>query len=208
MILFDTNLGHPLNRLSEPIQIQLLANTLMQFREFPLCNRYGYDEERLRFYDGVLGGLIRTRDAVFECETYESLEGFAEFSAQWEYKGDLYRVIAKNCVRAEGSGEPCLAMPTIKWHGMVASWSKSYDFTENFNKIRTNEKYSFICANTKDSVGIDANRLSRYLGCFNPCVEGEQEAIFPMKEVYVTDIFENITASEFKKLMDERRSWG
>lgn len=59
MLLFDSNPMHPLNQLSFECQKYILALTMVQFREFPLCSG-SYNEEKIRFYDGVLGNLIRT----------------------------------------------------------------------------------------------------------------------------------------------------
>lgn len=203
MPLFDGNPSHPLNQFPFPVQRIVLARTLVQFREFPLCGG-SYDEEGLRFYDGVLGSLIRTRDLYCRKGLYEVIDGFADFSSHWEYSGEIYRVIGKAYVRRGNDEEPRLEMPEINWHGMVASWSKSYDFTTGFNHISPGGIYSFICGNTLTSAGIDANKLGEYLGCFNPYTSGENEVIFPMKESHVTEIYEGITPAEFKALMDEK----
>lgn len=60
MILFGSNMDHPLNQLSWNCQKDIIAVTMHQFREFPLCGG-GYDAEGLRFYEEVLGSLIRMR---------------------------------------------------------------------------------------------------------------------------------------------------
>ena len=87
MLLFDGNPMHPLNQPSFSVQKVMLARTLTQFRERPLCGG-GYDEEGLRFYDGVLGNLIRTRDSFLDSGMCESVDGFADFASHWEYHGD------------------------------------------------------------------------------------------------------------------------
>ena len=202
--LFDKNPDHPLNQMPLLAQRRLLADTLIQFRERPLCAG-GYDEEGLRFYDGVLGNLIRTRDSYLDSGMYETIDGFADFVSRWEYSGDLYRIIGAAYVCDEEAEEPRLEMPEIKWHGMVASWSKSYDFTEGFNRVNPDRAYTFICGSTLTSAGIDANKLSKYLGCFNPCVACENEVIFPMKWCYVTEVYKNIAPVEFKKMMEDAR---
>ncbi len=207
MLLFDGSPMHPLNQLPFSVQKVMLARTLTQFRERPLCGG-GYDEESLRFYDGVLGNLIRTRDSFLDSGMCESVDGFADFASHWEYHGDLYRIIGAAYVCDEGTEEPRLEMPEIKWHGMVASWSKSYNFTEGFNHVYPGRAYTFICANTLTSAGIDANKLSEFLGCFNPCTACENEVIFPMKRRYVTKVYKDITPVEFKKMMEDARRGG
>ncbi|MBQ1556843.1 MAG: hypothetical protein IIZ69_01265 [Pseudomonas sp.] len=93
-------------------------------------------------------------------------------------------------------------MPEIKWHGMIASWSSSYDFTTGFNRIHPEAKYTIIHANTGDSVGIDANKLGNYVGGYNPHTVGENEVIFPMKKEFVVKVYEEITPNEFKNLIE------
>lgn len=204
--IFSTNMNHPLNQLSFEDQKFMIALTMSQFREFPLCgNGYGYDEEELRFYDGVLGNLIRMRDSLKERDKLNTLDEVTAFTNQWAYQGDIYRVLDKKFVYYKDENkEPYLRTPTIKWHGMVASWSKSYDFTKNFNHIYPEAEYTIIHANTGNSAGIDVNKFSLCLGCYNDRCACENEVIFPMKKEYVVNIYKNITPAEFKKIMEER----
>ena len=200
--LFDTNMMHPLNQLVLENQKYILAITMEQFREFPLCSG-GYNEEKLRFYDGVLGSLMRTRDVMIKSPVYDLLKEFAEFSLHWEYQGNIYRVIDKAYVYPKDENkEPYRRMPSIKWHGMIASWSSSYDFTTGFNHIYPNEKYTIIHANTGNSAGIDVNKFSEYLECYNVHTACENEIIFPMKKEFVVNVYKNITPTEFKELME------
>ncbi|PST41053.1 hypothetical protein C7U55_05270 [Faecalibacillus faecis] len=200
LLLFDSNIEHPLNQLSLENQKYIISITMHQFREFPLCGG-GYDEEELRFYDGVLGGLIRTRDRIIENNYINLIPGYLDFCSKWEYHGDIYRVIDKAYVCPKNR-EPYMRMPSIRWHGMVASWSSSYDFTKGFNKIGTNTKYTIIHANTGDSAGIDVNKFSQYLGSYNQYTACENEIIFPMKKGFVVKVYKNITPTEFKSLME------
>lgn len=200
--LFSTNPCHPLNRLSFENQKCILGITMNQFREIPLCSG-GYNEEGLRFYDGVLGNLIRTRDSFGETGAYDIYEDCTEFATHWEYRGDVFRVLDKAYVYRKDLEEPYLKMPAIKWHGMIASWSESYDFTTGFNKIYNDLPYTIIHANTKESVGIDVNKLGEYLGCFNQYTADENEVIFPMKKDFVVKVYKNITPNDFKKMMED-----
>lgn len=200
MTLFSSNLNHPLNQLSFENQKFMLALTISQFREIPLCSG-GYDEEGLRFYDGVLGNLIRARDEFLKTGIYSILDGYAEFASHWEYHGDIYRVLDKAYVYPK-NGEPYLRMPIIKWHGMVASWSSSYDFTTGFNHIYSDALYTIIRANTGNSVGVDVNKLTSYLNGYNLYTKDEEEVIFPMKKEFVVKVYKHITPNEFKELME------
>ena len=94
LFLFDSKFNHPLNQLSFEDQKYMIAVTMEQFREIPLCGG-GYDEEGLRFYDGVLGNLIRERDSMLKFPAYNLHDESAEFSTHWEYHGDIYRVLDK-----------------------------------------------------------------------------------------------------------------
>ena len=199
MLLFDGNFKHPLNQLSLENQKYMIAITMKQFREFPLCSG-GYDEEGLRFYDGVLGNLIRMRDRMIESGYSDAVPDLKDFSSKWEYHGDIYRVLDKKEVYPK-NGEPYRRMPAIKWHGMIASWSSSYDFTVGFNHMYPDEKYTIIHANTGNSAGIDVNKFSKYLGCYNQYTACENEVIFPMKKEFVVNVYKNISPTEFKELM-------
>ena len=198
--MFDDNFNHPLNQLSLENQKYMIAVTLGQFREIPLCSG-GYDEEGLRFYDGVLGNLMRMRDRMVESGCINAIPDFLEFSSKWEYHGVVYRVLDKVNVYPKNA-EPYRRVPAIKWHGMIASWSSSYDFTTGFNHIYSDAKYTIIHGNTRNSAGIDVNKFSEYLGCYNQYTACENEIIFPMKKEFVVDVYKNITPTEFKKLME------
>ena len=199
MLLFDGNFKHPLNQLSLENQKYMIAITMKQFREFPLCSG-GYDEEGLRFYDGVLGNLIRMRDRMIESGYIDATPDLKNFSSKWEYRGDIYRVLDKKEVYPK-NGEPYRRMPAIKWHGMIASWSSYHDFTVGFNHMYPDEKYTIIHANTGNSAGIDVNKFSKYLGCYNQYTACENEVIFPMKKEFVVNVYKNISPTEFKELM-------
>lgn len=171
LLIFSEKFNHPLNQLSPTDQKFFLAMVIRQFRERPLCGG-GYNEEDLRFYDGVLGNLIRTRDLYFTEGCQDSVKGFTELTANWQHQGDIYRVLGKSYICRKDKAEPYLRTPSIKWHGMVASWSKSYDFTTSFNHIYSDEEYTIIHSNAGDSAGIDVNKLTAYLDDPNPCTEG------------------------------------
>lgn len=200
MMLFSSNFNHPLNQLSLNNQKYMLAITMRQFREFPMCSG-GFYEEDLRYYDGVLGNLIRMRELVVQNDLMSQIPDYGEFTSHWEYQGDIYRVIDKALVYPK-KGEPYYRMPSIKWHGMIASWSSSFDFTTGFNHMHADSKYTIIHANTGISAGIDANKFGEYLGCYNPYTEGENEVIFPMKKEFVVNIYKDMTLTEFKELME------
>lgn len=200
LYIFSENCNHPLNQLSLDDKKFFLRMTIRQFRERPLCGG-GYNEEDLRFYDGVLGNLIRTRDLYVDKGFPKSKSNFLEFTTNWQYQGDIYRVLGKSCVFRKDRSKPYFRTPAIKWHGMVASWSRSYDFTVNFNHLYPDEDYTIIHANTGDSVGIDVNKFATYLDDLNPYTESEQEIIFPMMKRYVVEIYKRITPRDFKALM-------
>lgn len=203
MLLFDSNPMHPLNQLSFECQKYILALTMVQFREFPLCSG-SYNEEKIRFYDGVLGNLIRTRDTTIKYNKNPKLD-VLKFACNWEYQGNIYRLLDKSYVYPRNRDSYRRA-PQIKWHGMIASWSSSYDFTKGFNHINADERYTIIHANTKTSAGIDANKFGKYLGCYNPYTAGENEIIFPMNNQFIKKVYRNITPNEFITIMKEYNS--
>lgn len=113
--IFSTSTSHPLNQLNYELQLELLRIVLTQFRERPLCGG-GYSEESLKLYDEILGALIRVRNE-YRKELVQTPKEIAEFESQWEYQGDIFRIIDK----AYGwpkllAKEPKRRMPRIKWH--------------------------------------------------------------------------------------------
>lgn len=200
--IFSTSLSHPLNKLNYELQLELLRIVLTQFRERPLCGG-GYSEESLRLYDEILGALIRVRNE-YRKELDQIPKAIDEFESQWAYNGDIFRVIDKAYVWPKKlAKEPKRRTPRIKWHGMVASWSSSFDFTKGYNHISKNAKYTFLHSNTGQSVGIDVNKFSSYLDCYNSNLSQENEIIFPMEKNYSVKIYRNFTAEEFKQKMQK-----
>ena len=198
--IFSTSLSHPLNKLNYELQLELLRTVLIQFRERPLCGG-GYSEESLRLYDEILGALIRVRNEYHK-ELVQIPKEIAEFESQ--YKGDIFRIIDKAYVWPRLlAKEAKRHTPRIKWHGMVASWSSSFDFTKGYNHVSKNAKYTFLHSNTGQSVGIDVNKFSRYLNCYNLNLSQENEIIFPMAKSYSVKIYRNFTAEEFKQKMQK-----
>ena len=201
--LFSGCMDHPLNQLPFIGQKRIIAKTLDSFRNFQMCSG-GFSEEYLRFYDGVLGSLIRTRDEFVKINhPLLSNPQIKDFIEKWEYHGDIYRVIDKSMIYPK-KGEPYYRMPAVKWHGMIASWSSSFDFTTNFNHMNNESRYTIIHANTGESVGIDVNRFTKYLNCNWPQLEGEREVIFPMKSEFVIHVYKKMTLPEFKELMESK----
>ena len=200
--IFSTSTSHPLNQLNYELQLELLRIVLTQFRERPLCGG-GYSEESLKLYDEILGALIRVRNE-YRKELVQIPKAIDEFESQWEYKGDIFRIIDKAYVWPKLlAKEPKRRMPRIKWHGMVASWSSSFDFTKGYNHVSKNAKYTFLHSNTGQSVGIDVNKFSSYLNCYNLNLSQENEVIFPMAKSYSVKIYRNLTAEEFKQKMQK-----
>lgn len=200
MFIFSLNGNHPLNSLDLASQELLIGLAINSFCERPLLGNSMLGSE-LRIYDGILGDAIRALNAYSALDIPMEPE-LKEFTDAWAFRGDIYRIMR---VPSRASFWSKLTMHWIDWHGMVASWSKSHDFTTGYNKVNPNLKYCFLHASTGDDFGIDVNKLRSRLGIENPYTCQENEIIFPMARNYVIDIYHSMTPREFLEHMQSKK---
>lgn len=203
MLTFSLNSNHPLNSLNLPEQKMLIGLTLESFCERSLLS-YGRPGSGLHIYDGILGDALRAVNS-YTANSIPPEDELRAFYDSWAYRGDIYRIM-----RVPRRTSPFSKMTSrwIDWHGMVASWSKSCNFTTGYNHVNPDSKYCFLHASTGDAFGIDVNGLRANLGIENQYTSQENEVIFPMNKKYVVHVYRNLTPREFLKLMrpDDQQS--
>ena len=150
-----------------------------------------YDENMLRFYDGVIGYVIYQGNISLRNKQngYWAPQCVLDFLPKWQYQGKLFRVINKKRGR-------------VKFHGKIASWTKNINAFDNFNHLSRSQAYTFLVAEANEFVGFDVNKYRNSIGVRHVYTEHEEEVIFPMDKQYVMDVFYG-TLTDFKQHIAE-----
>ena len=175
-----------------PVKYQFLLfhQVLDAWRNRSLLGEH-YNENDLKFYDGVLGFVIRQGNQYHrnsEAGDWAPAP-ILELMKTWQYQGLIYRVV--NSPRSR-----------IKYHKKIASWTKDANSFDHFNKLCPDEKYTFIVADTGSSFGFDVNKYDSNAGRSNPYLCHEDEIIFPMDKKYVKAVFWG-TLKDFKDFLNK-----
>lgn len=136
----------------------IIIEYLRVWTSIPLTTNGGYDIEDLKFFDGLLGTLLKhTEYLLKEYPSYLD----KEFVDSWKYQGKLYRVIHPNYVFDNDSIEPHTVMPEVNYHGMITHWSSDYTFEGLLAtaKIFDDEEYIILEADTSDHLAFDVNKF-------------------------------------------------
>lgn len=184
--------------LPEKDVVSLIGRYLKSWTEIPLSPCSGYDKEKLKFYDGFLGTLIRkTEEALRENPQFAC----DPFINSWKYQGKLYRVLhaceVKDCRYRDGYRTD---LPKVDYHGMISHWTDDYRFEGLMYKLSPKEKYIILEADSGEHIGFDVNRFREAFGFQEHFTKGEREIIFPM---YKDCIMEHrMTIEEFVQLKE------
>ncbi len=171
--------------------IVILREYLNSWTEIPLNPTNGYDIDDLKFYDGVLGTLLKQTEKWSELAP-DYLN--KEFVNSWKYQGKLYRVIHK-CHYKDKKGNEKYGFPYIKYHRMISHWTDDYTFQGLLYKLSSNEKYIILEADTGNHFAFDVNRFRAKYKCRSPYIEKEREFIFPMYKENIKEY--RMTINEF-----------
>lgn len=166
----------------------------------PLTTNGGYDIEDLKFFDGLLGTLLKHTE--FTLKEYPSFLD-KEFVDSWKYQGKLYRVIHPHYVPDNNSIEPQIIMPEVIYHGMIAHWTSDYTFKGLLAtaKIFDDEEYIILEADTGNHLAFDVNKFRKANDVIEPYTQGENEIIFPMYQENIKEY--RMTIQEFIKKKQE-----
>ena len=162
-----------------------------------LTTNGGYDIEDLKFFDGLLGTLLKhTEYLLKECPSFLD----KEFVDLWKYQGKIYRVIHPHYVFRDDSIEPSVIMPEVNYHRMITHWTSDYTFKGLLAtaKIFDDEEYIILEADTGEHLAFDVNKFRQANNAQEVYTQGENEIIFPM---YMENIKEyHMTITEFIKM--------
>lgn len=157
----------------------IIIEYLRLWTGIPLTSDVGYDIEDLKFFDGLLGTLLKHTE--FLTKEYPSFLD-KEFVDSWKYQGKLYRVIHPHYDPDDNSTEPRIIIPEVNYHRMITHWTSDYTFEGLLknNKIFDDEEYIILEADTGNHLAFDVNKFRKANNAEKRYTQGEEEIIFPM----------------------------
>lgn len=179
--------------------ICIITKYLNGFTEIPLTPSRGYDIEELKFYDGLLGTLLKHTEYLSE-KCPEDLN--KKFVNSWKYQGKLYRVMHKTITLGKGNRE-YYRFRKINYHGMITHWTDDYTFSGLMYKLSDEEEFIILEADTKEHFAFDVNKFREKYKCRRTNTEKEREFIFPMYKENITEY--RMTIKDFIKMKKDEK---
>ena len=180
----------------------IIIEYLRVWTGIPLTTNGGYDIEELKFFDGLLGTLLKQTEHL-EREYPSMLD--KEFVDSWKYQGKIYRVIHSHYVHDAHSTEPRIIMPEVEYHRMITHWTSYYTFEGLLAtaKIFDDEEYIILEADTGDHIAFDVNKFRQVNKAQEIYTQGENEIIFPMYKENIKEY--RMTINEFIEIKKKDR---
>lgn len=178
----------------------IILQYLNEWTEIPLNRTIGYDIEELKFFDGLIGTLLKQTENAY----YNNPDCLnKEFVDSWKYQGKLYRVLHQSPY-TDKNGERHFCLPKVKYHKMITHWTNDYTFKGLLHKLSRDQKYIILEADTKEHFAFDVNKFRKANGCEETFTKDEKEIIFPMYKEHIKEY--RMTISEFvEKKQEELR---
>ena len=180
--------------------IQIIKEYLNGWTEIPLNSTNGYDIEELKFYDGLLGTLLKDTERFIKNDPTLLNKKFVD---SWKYQGKLYRVIHKKYASYEDFCEGKLTMPEVEYHRMISHWTDDYTFKGLMYKLSADTEYIILETDTADHLAFDVNKFRKNYHCRNRNTEKEREIIFPMYRENTKEY--RMTINEFVKMKKQEK---
>lgn len=179
---------------------EIIKKYLNGWTEIPLSTSSGYDIDELKFYDGLLGTLLK--DTEFLINNVPSYVN-KDFVESWKYQGKLYRVIHPHYVFDDDSVEPRTVMPEVNYHGMISHWTDDYTFNGLMYKLSPDCEYIILETDTEVHLAFDVNKFRKAYNCEKPFTEKEREIIFPMYKENTKEY--HMTINEFIRMKNQEQ---
>lgn len=158
--------------------IYILAVILKGWTEVPLSQLYGYNKDNVKFFDGIIGSLLRQTEEL-QVDYPDALD--QRFVNSWKYQGKLYRVLHPSMIEDENSIDGySSALPQVEYHEMITHWTTDFTFEALLYKLSADTKYIILEADTKEHFAFDVNGFRAEYGFEERFTQKEQEIIFPM----------------------------
>ena len=180
----------------------IIIEYLRVWTGIPLTTNGDYDIENLKFFDGLLGTLLKHTE--FLTKEYPSMLD-KEFVDSWKYQGKLYRVIHPHYVFDDDAIEPHTIMPEVNYHRMITHWTSDYTFKGLLAtaKIFNDEEYIILEADTGDHLAFDVNKFRQVNNAQEIYTQGENEIIFPMYKENIKEY--RMTINEFIRMKTQEQ---
>lgn len=186
--------------LNEKEWMDLLKKCLDTWTEIPLSTTAGYDIDVLRFYDGIIGLLLK-RAEQYENTYFDNNDRI--FIDSWKYQGKLYRVIHQCVIKSpKNEDKHSCRLPKVRYHRMITHWTSDYTFSGLY-KLSKNRKYIILEADTKEHYGFDVNKFRKQHHCERKNTEAENEIIFPMYKECIKEY--HMTINEFIAMKNKEK---
>ena len=173
--------------------IYIISKYLKGFTEIPLSVTSGYNFEDLKFYDGLLGTLLKHTEYI---STNYPQELNKKFVNSWKYQGKLYRVLHVNY-----NAQCRYALPEVNYHGMITHWTDDYTFKGLMHKLSDDEEYIILEADTKEHFAFNVNKFRKVSKCEEFYTKNEREFIFPMYKENIKEY--RMTIKEFIRMKEQ-----
>ena len=180
--------------------IEIIKEYLNGWTEIPLHPTNGYQIDELKFYDGLLGTLLKDTEMFLKNDPTLLNRKFVD---SWKYQGKLYRVIHKNYASYDDFCKNKLTIPKIEYHGMISHWTDDYTFKGLMYKLSDDVEYIILETDTKDRLAFDVNKFRKKYHCRKWNTEKEHEIIFPMYRENTKEY--QMTINEFVKMKKQEK---
>ena len=176
-------------RFSDDEWLYIIERYLKGWTETPLTSLEGYDIDTLKFYDGLIGTLLKQTERVHKIWP-DCLDN--RFVGSWKYQGKLYRIMHP-VMYVDKDGNESRALPEVEYHGMITHWTDDYTFAGLLQKTNPNWEYIILEADTGDHFAFNVNGFRKEYGCEEPFTQKEREFIFPMYKECIKEYRMSIT---------------
>ena len=181
--------------------IEIIKEYLNGWTEIPLHPTNGYNIDELKFYDGLLGTLLK--DTEFFIKNDPTLLN-KKFVDSWKYQGKLYRVIHPHyAFDNDDYMHPRIVMPDVEYHGMISHWTDDCTFKGLMYKLSPDSKYIILETDTEEHLAFDVNKFRKKYHCRKRNTEKEREIIFPMYRENTKEY--RMTINEFIEIKKKER---
>lgn len=190
----------PSIRFSDEEWLYILKCYLKGWTETPLTYLDGYDVDTIKFYDGLIGTLLKQTERIYKIWP-DCLD--SRFVGSWKYQGRLYRVMHP-VLHIDENGNEYSVLPDVEYHGMITHWTDDYTFSGLLQKVNPDYEHIILEADTGDHFAFDVNGFRKEYGCEEQYTQKEREFIFPMYKENIKEY--RMTIRDFiKKKQEEVR---
>ena len=181
--------------------IEIIKEYLNGWTEIPLHPTNGYSIDELKFYDGLLGTLLKDTEMLLKNNPTLLNRKFVD---SWKYQGKLYRIIHPHYVfDNDDYTHPRIEMPEVDYHGMISHWTDDYTFKGLMYKLYDDMEYIILETDTQARLAFDVNNFRKNHHCRSRNTEKEREIIFPMYKENTKEY--RMTISEFIKMKTQEK---